>query len=241
MLRSSYNNQKLKFAIKGICCVLFILLCALNTAVFAEEAISLFGTELLVHKEGHVIVTQTIKIKAEGKKLKRGIAIQLLKSRTIDDKEKPLNYNFILSQRNGAQQDFSLLRFKDTALVMLSKNREALPPGEHTYLLQFKVKGAIDFLETYDRLTWYVTGFNFQVPIKSSVVVIRLPKSIARGSVLPTLKASYTGTKEDRHKHYKYAVQKDGSIKFWTTRVLEPREGFVVNVGWPKGYVREAL
>ena len=52
-------------------------------------------------------------------------------------------------------------------------------------------------------------------------------------------KKGFTGYQGSREGAVVIATNTHGNITFETSRILKPREGLTIAVGWPKGYVRE--
>jgi uncharacterized membrane protein len=75
------------------------------------------------------------------------------------------NYNFTISYPG-----------KNIELKIGDANR--LISGQHTYIISYKVKKAINYFDTWDELYWNITGNEWEVPIKNASASIVLPDEI---------------------------------------------------------------
>ena len=92
------------------------------------------------------------------------------------------------------------------------------------------------FFEDYDELYWNVTGNGWIFPIDRASASIELPEAVEPDSLRM---AFYTGYQGTTGKDANVRISGSRKIEFQSTRVLQPREGLTVAVGFPKGIVRQ--
>lgn len=156
---------------------LFILLFSLTS--FAQEEILNFDSQIIVDKDGGLDVTETITVRAEGDKIKRGIfrvLPQYFKKGNrlfaID-----LKYSHFSVLKNGmGESNFTEEKNKNIYLYIGDRNRY-LTSGEYTYTIRYKVNNALIYLDDRDELYWNITGNDWDFPILNASTTITFPQN----------------------------------------------------------------
>ena len=132
--------------------------------------------------------------------------------------EKGINYQFTTSTENNN-------------LKIKIGDPNSYVSGQKTYIINYKVKKAINYFTDYDELYWNVIGGDWAVNINKSSVVINVPKNNDT-----TYKCLYgiLGSKKE------CLVEKQGNqLKIEHNQVLSPKEYLTIIVGIQKGILYE--
>lgn len=104
---------------------------------------------------------------------------------------------------------------------------------QKTFILKYKVTGAILFLENHDELFWNAIGTEWDAAINNIAVNVHLPVPVKK-EYLST--AVYTGRYGSRSSNIETRILDEQNIVFTGRRYL-PYEGVTVVVGLPKGII----
>jgi len=198
-----------------------------------SECILSYSQYIKVRKDGSMLVREDIKVVASGDKIKRGIY--------RDFPTKYLGGKYVVKfevkriLRDGRRESYFTRETWDGVRVYIGKKDVYLRPGVYTYTIEYETDRQLGFFEEHDELYWNVTGNRWMFRMYEVKAVVELPKGVPKDKI--RLKA-YTGKYGSRGQSYRAWVDGRGRAHFKTTRVLEPREGLTIVVGWPKGYVK---
>ncbi|MEI7998373.1 MAG: DUF2207 domain-containing protein [Candidatus Omnitrophota bacterium] len=103
--------------------------------------------------------------------------------------------------------------------------------GRQTYVITYRVSGAILFLADHDEIYWNAVGTQWDVGIKRVGVSLVLPQSVTKESLKV---ATYTGRRGSRNTNAQSEIVSDNLIKFEGGN-YSSYEGFTIVVGLPKG------
>ena len=205
-----------------------------GVAAAQQERILSFDSRIDVFSDGGVVVTETIRVLAAGRKIRRGI-YRDFPTRYTDARGRRVKVRFDVLEvlRDNRPEAYHTEQLSNGVRVYMGKKDVFVQPGEITYTLAYRTDRQIGFFAQYDELYWNVTGNGWDFPIDQVRAVVQLP----RGAYM-IQSAGYTGPFGAQGRDY--AVADNGEeIGFATTRPLGPREGLTIAVAWPKGYVRE--
>ena len=216
--------------------MLFVLavLCVQATAG-ADERILSFDSDILVRADGWLEVTETIRVRAEGQQIRRGI-YRDFPTRYVggDGLERVVDYRPLSLLRNSSREDFHSVNLDNGIRTYFGSRDRFLPNGEHTYVYRYNVNRQLGFFAEYDELYWNVTGFGWAFPIDRATATVRLQFEV-EADRLDTI--AYTGPMYARGEDYRSRVDTNGSVLFEATEVLSPVNGLTIVVAWPKGFV----
>lgn len=208
------------------------LVLAARTAA-AEERILDFDSLVEVGGDGVLTVTETIRVRAEGRSIRRGIYrdFPTTYARPGIGKHK-VGFKVIEILRDGQRENWFTESLANGVRVYVGRKSVYLDPGIYTYTLIYRTDRQIGFFDDFDELYWNVTGNDWEFPIERATATILLPPGapIIQG-------AGYTGRQGAQGRDWVMTTDARGRPRFETTRVLAPREGLTVAVAWPKGYV----
>jgi uncharacterized membrane protein YgcG len=216
---------------------LLLLLFVLNTiAAYADERILDFHSEIRVQVDGNMEVSETIRVRAEGRAIKRGI-FRDFPTDYRDDQGNRYRVAFDLQavQRDGLGEDYHTERLDNGVRVYIGNANIRLVPGDYTYTIVYRTSRQLGFFGDHDELYWNVTGNGWDFPIEHASARIQLPAGMEKDQIKAE---AYTGPSGARGEDYRADTLEAGAY-FETNRPLDAREGLTVVVSWPKGFVHE--
>ncbi len=211
-----------------------ILVCGTNQRVHAAEVIEQFDVIIEVEANGTLTVTETIRVRAEGREIKRGIYRDISLA-FIDDEgcHRQATFKLLDVRRDGRPQPYFTERNYSGIRINAGEQNVFLQPGTYTYRFRYEYGRQIRFLADHDELFWNVTGNEWAFPIRSASVTIRLPQNAA-----PVHWTAYTGYFGERGRDWRGEVASDGALRVTSTRPLALGEGLSVVVKIPAGLVQ---
>jgi len=213
-----------------------LLLLPAGLAQAAQERILSYDTDIAIHADASVTVTEIIQVESAGNQIRRGI-YRDIPTTYKDSKGNRVRVDFSLLAvlRNGNPEPYNTERLANGIRIRIGQENVFLAPGQYTYTIKYKVKRVLGFFAEHDELYWNVTGNGWDFAIDAASAAVTLPMGAPASDIKI---AAYTGRAGETGSDYLAVATADG-IKFSTTRALAPREGLTIVVGWPKGYVAE--
>jgi uncharacterized membrane protein YgcG len=212
-----------------------LVFAAALTQAFAEERIQRFISEVDVQRNGDLIVTESIQIRAEGQQIKRGILRDFPTTyRRADGSRVEVGFEIMFVTLDGSHENYVTERMANGIRVRIGSAGRTINTGSHLYVIKYRTTRQIGFFDKYDELYWNATGTGWTFPIDMVEARIHLPDN---ASILQS--AIYTGPQGARGRDATVVEQKPGFIVFRTTRPLPVANGLTVAVAWPKGVVQE--
>jgi uncharacterized membrane protein YgcG len=207
---------------------------AVTTPTGAAEQIRSYDVGIEILQDGAIEVIETIRVTVEGDQIKRGIIrdfpVQYTES---DGRISQASFEVLRVRRNGNSEPYRQSTSGIYASLRIGSAEAFLPvPSEQVYEITYRTKGQLRSHTGYDELYWNVTGDQWDFPILSASVEIRLPHGT------PIIQhAAYTGPHGATGSDFEALDAADGIFRARTTNPLGHREGFTVAVGWPPGAV----
>lgn len=199
----------------------------------AEESILSFDSDVTVAEDGGLTVTETIRVRAEGREIKRGIFRDFpTVYKDADGSRHIVGFTVVETLRDGRPVNHWTENLSNGVRVYMGDKDRYLQAGAYTFSLTYRTDRQIAFHEEFDELYWNVTGNGWIFPIDSASVTIHLPED---ATVLR--KAAYTGPQGARGTAWTYGMDAGGNPMFATTSRLRAKEGLTVAVAFPKGFV----
>jgi hypothetical protein len=212
---------------------LLTVLSGLAGPAAAEERIISFASDIAIAADGELTVTETIQVRAEGDRIKRGIYRDFP---TIYKEPgggtHTVGFEVVDTLRDGEPVNHWTENQSNGVRVYMGDKDRYLARGSYVYRLTYKTDRQIRFFETFDELYWNVTGNGWVFPIDYAEATIHLPE----GATV-VRKAGYTGPQGDKGTAWSYGTDNRGNPVFATTSRLGPKEGLTVAVAFPKGFV----
>ena len=211
----------------------FLLLVAALLPAGAEERILRFVSDVHVQRNGDLLVTETIRVRAEGREIRRGILRDFPTTYTARDGTRVVvGFDVTGVTRNGAPETFTTESIGNGVRVRIGRGDVLLNHGVYEYAIRYRTTRQIGFFPDFDELYWNATGNGWTLAIDEAVARITLPENVAF-----LQSAFYTGPQGARGKAAAIVTQAPGLIVFRTTAPLPPRNGLTVAAAWPKGVV----
>ena len=138
----------------------------LPATVIADERILDYQSDILIHSDGNLVVTETIKVRAEGIDIRRGI-FRDFPTRYKDrfGNQYKVDLNILDIKRNGAPEPFHTEKHSNGLRIYMGRASQMLTQGIHTYQLRYRTSRQLGFFKDYDELYWNVTGNGWMFPI----------------------------------------------------------------------------
>ena len=201
------------------------------------ERILSFRSDIVVREDSSMTVRETITVRAEGKKIKRGIYRDF--PTTYKDghgNRFTVGFSVIGVQKDGRPEPYHEQSISNGRRVYFGDKDTFLRSGEYTYTLTYSTDRQLGFFNDHDELYWNVTGNGWDFPIDEVSASVTLPDGAADKGI--TLEG-YTGPQGAKGKNYTATVDGSKVAQFSATKPLGLHEGLTIVVSWPKGYVRE--
>ena len=215
--------------------VLFALLLAAAPAWAQGERILSFASRIEIRADASLVVTETIRVRAEGQVIKRGIYRdfpQLYHGRWGLNQR--TGFTVLSVQRNGRPEPFHLESRDNGQRVYIGQSSVTLAPGEYTYDLTYQTDRQLGFFKDHDELYWNVTGNGWVFAMNQ----VRAEVSLPPGATVLSAEA-YTGPQGARGRDYtSWKSSAAKGVEFETTRALAPQEGLTIVVAWPTGFIQ---
>ena len=202
----------------------------------AGERILSYHSDITVHPDASLTVTETIKVRAEGKQIKRGIYRDFPVRYAGRDLSRVIVPFEILAVRRDGKSESWHTENKDPYLrIYIGRKNVRLKTGVYTYALTYRARRLLGFFPGHDELYFNVTGNEWAFPIDEASATVTLPEGVSAEAIGHE---AYTGVKDAKGKDYESSVDGAGRCRFRATRPLAQTEGLTIVVTWPKGFVK---
>ncbi len=200
----------------------------------ADERILSYHTDIVVAKDSTITVTETIKVRAERKKIKHGIYRDLPTGYTPGDGRTRMGYKVLKVLRDGKVEAWHTGNGKPGFLrIYMGKKNVVLKKGVYTYAITYRpTHTVLNFFEKYDELYWNVTGNGWEFSIDKASATVAFPVVIDPNDITHD---AYTGRKGAKGKDCKSEIDPQGKVQFRMTRKLKKGEGLTIVTTFPKG------
>jgi Predicted membrane protein (DUF2207) len=211
-----------------------VLLAALAPAGAAERILS-FISDVQVLANSDLLVTETIRIQAEGDRFKHGLLRDFPTTYTRRDGTRVrVGFDVESVTRDGVREAFTTERKGNGVEVRMGDPDVLLSFGPHDYVIRYLTTRQIGFFPDFDELYWNATGTGWAFTIDQAEARITLPTAVAF-----LRRAFYTGPQGTDGQDAEVVARRPGYIAFRTTQPLPPHDGLTVAASWPKGVVTQ--
>lgn len=213
-----------------VLCAMFVL-----SAANASERILDFHSEIFVDADAGMRVNETIRVRAEGDRIKHGI-YRDFPTAYRDDNGVRVRVAFDPQSlsRDGQTEPYHTKAIGNGVRVYFGAEDTTLAPAEYVYVFAYRTTRQLGFFDDHDELYWNVTGNGWEFPIDSASAAVTLPGSIATSDIRID---GYTGPQGAQGHSFKAQADAASHATFTTTRTLGEFEGLTIVVGFPKGFV----
>jgi len=214
-----------------------LAVCCWPLLASAEERILDYRSAIAIQEDGNLTVTETIRVKAEGNDIRRGI----YRDFPTDYKDNlgnhfKVDFNVLSVTRNGQPEAWHTQQMSNGTRVYFGSANRMLSHGAHEYELNFVTNRQIGFFDKHDELWWNVTGNGWKFPIDRVESVVSFPFGLAADDLKLSV---YMGKYGSRETSATAEIINDRQVRFETTRALQPWEGMSIIIEWPKGLITE--
>ncbi|NDK09182.1 DUF2207 domain-containing protein [Candidatus Gracilibacteria bacterium] len=223
-----------------ICLLLFF---SIVFAVNAEE-IKSFQSDIKINKDGTIDVKETITYDF-GDLYRHGIYRNIPYIKTNQDGKKlQLDFSsFSVTDENNLSYRYSRSTINNNIQLKIGDSNMTVT-GVHSYVISYRVGGALTYFSDHDELYWNVTGNEWDVPINYVNSEITLPyfsskveKNNDSSRLTRTISYTcYTGIIGSRESQCNFYHDRD-KVRINSISSLNAGEGLTVVVGFPKNIV----
>ena len=203
----------------------------------ADERILDYDSRIEVRKDGELLVTETIRVRAEGEDIKRGIyrdIPRLQHSRWGLKTRKP--FEVLSVNRDGRPENFVVEEIGQGGMrIRIGREEHLLEHGEHSYVIVYQTGRQLHLEAGRDVLYWNAIGTEWMFPIDKATATVVLPQGIEIREFW-----GYTGSYGSEGKDYQARLE-GNQVKFEATRGFGREEGMTVVVVWPPGLLDPAV
>ena len=142
---------------------------------FADERILSFHSEVSVMSDGMIEVTETIKVRAEGNRIKRGIYRDFPTG--YEDRlgnEYKVVFTPLAVLRNEQPEAYHSQSIRRGVRTYFGSADRFIDHGVHTYTFRYRASRMLGFFDDHDELYWNVTGNDWAFPIDKASANILL-------------------------------------------------------------------
>ena len=210
---------------------------AVATPASADERILNYDSDLAIQADGSLLVTETIRVRAEGVNIRRGL-YRDFPTRYKDryGNRVVVDFELLGVERDGRSEPNFTERLSNGVRINTGNDNFLPTPGEFTFRIRYRTSRQLGFFPDHDELYWNVTGLGWTFPIDAATATVTLPSPVPSASL--TLDG-YTGRGGEQGKDFHAASTAPGVAVFKTTRSLAPGEGLTIALGFPKGVIAE--
>lgn len=229
------NNQRVRVnLILGIAIMLSGVLGWVNGAL-ASEKIDRFFTDIQIHENGRIDVTENINYDF-GSEKRHGIYREFPYKYKARGGNYSLDITDISVASEAGYQYQAQVSKEGRNLKIRIGDPDKYVTGRQTYVIKYSVMGAINFFEEHDELYWNVTGDEWEVPMQNVIVNVMLPQAPKREQVQVQCYFGSPGSVDSCDDFfYGPSIAK----AMFAQDNINPGQGLTVVVGVPKGVIIE--
>ncbi|QKK06375.1 MAG: DUF2207 domain-containing protein [Pseudomonadota bacterium] len=216
----------------------FAIMFGFPSAAYAKtklptERIHDFHSDIWVHPDSSITITENITVTAAGRKIRRGIYRDLPRSfRDAKGRRHILSFEIADVLRDGEPEYHHTTAISGYTRLYIGHKDKLISAGRHSYQITYRVRAALLHFQEFDELYWNITGTEWDFYIERASAKIHLP---AGADILQH--HSYTGYRSNKTGQDYMAKTVKNTLGVGATRILSPGEGLTIAVAWPKGYV----
>ena len=217
--------------------VVVLLVVLLPVPANADERILAFHSDITIKQDGWLEVTETIRVRAEGDRIRRGI-YRDFPTEYFDKLGNRYGVDFqpFAVLRNDAREPFKVVEYRNGVRTYFGRSDHFIDHGIHTYQFRYRASRMLGFFDEHDELYWNVTGFDWAFPIDRGSATVRFDFDVSPGRIKTQ---GYTGPYGSSRQDFTSHVDADGAAHFEANESLGPLNGLTIVVMWPKGLVTE--
>jgi uncharacterized membrane protein YgcG len=163
----------------------WLIVVLFSAQALAEERIRDFNSDIQLHANGDVEVTETIRVNVEHQAIRHGI-YRDFPTRYKDNNGLTNNIvGFSVEEvlLDGQPVPFQVQSLSNGKRIKIGSAQYRVPLGEHEYRIRYRTNRQIAFAGGLARFWWNVTGNGWRFPIDHARVVIHTPQGAAANAV----------------------------------------------------------
>ncbi len=201
---------------------------------YAQERIISYDSDIRIEPSGTLLVTEDIKVQANGNQIRRGI----YRSFPTKYKDKmgtrfKVDFEVVDVFKDGSPEPYFTEQKGNGEIVYIGDKNNLLSPGIYTYSITYRTTRQIGFFEEYDELYFNAIGGDWSFIIEQATISLTLPDG---ATVVQS--AAYSGP-QGATGCACTLTENGNQVTIKTTQPLSPREQLTFAVAWPKGFVEE--
>ena len=217
--------------------VVILLFVSVSSVYPQQEKIYSYHSDIVINKDASMIVTETIKVKAAGQNIRRGIYRDFPTTyRDSYGNKVVVDLDILGVYRDGRSEDYHTESLENGIRIYAGNKNVYLDPGDYTYKIVYKTNRQLGFFDDHDELYWNVTGNGWSFIIESASAVITLPEGVSSDELKSY---GYTGPAGSREANLTAQVSAPDRVTYKTTRALRPNEGMTIVLEFRKGIIAE--
>lgn len=195
------------------------------------EHIESFSSNIVINKDGTISVQETI-VYSFGDHERHGIFRNIpFTKRDENNKRFDLKFeDFKVTDEKGKKYKFEKSTQNEEIVLKIGDPNKTIS-GAHTYVISYKVSGAIGYFENQDELYWNATGTEWDVPIGTASSSVTLPMPI-KNPPTKCFTGSF-GSQEMKCSSY----TSGNTVHFIASDYLPSFEGLTLLIGFPNNTV----
>ena len=214
---------------------LILLFLFLPLWAVADERILGFHSDIVVKQDGWIEVTETIRVRAEGQRIRRGIYRDFpTEYRDRFGNDYVVAFEPLAVLRNDDGEDYHTEHLRRGVRTYFGSSDRYIPNGVHVYTFRYRASRMLGFFEDHDELYWNVTGFDWAFPIDAASASVSFDFDVAAADLGAE---AYTGPYGSTGQDYRHRIGSDSRVEFEALSPLSAANGLTIVVTWPKGLV----
>ena len=215
----------------------FLLIAAAYLYASQQEIIYSYHSDIAINKDASMNVTETIKVRALGINIRRGIYRDFPTTyKDIYGNKVVVDMDIIGVYRDGHPEDYHTESISNGIRIYIGNKNIYLNHGDYTYKLVYRTNRQLGFFGDHDELYWNVTGNGWMFPIRNASAEVSLPESVPSGQLKYY---GYTGSQGSRAQNLSAEIISPGKVRYKTTSGLGSYEGLTIVLEFPKGIISE--
>ena len=197
------------------------------------EHIKSFVSQITVRKDGKIDVKEIIVYDFSDLD-RHGIYRDIpFTKKNLEGKLVKLDFDIqSVQDEKGKNYRYTLIWSSDQLRIKIGDPDRTIT-GVHTYVISYRVSGALTYFTDHDELYWNTTGTDWNVPIAKTYTVVELPNTISEKDVKTVC---YTGSYGESSTACT-STQKENYVTINSTNLLFANQGLTAVIGFPKGKV----
>jgi uncharacterized membrane protein YgcG len=218
---------------------LALLLCAFFVAagLQADERILDYHSEIQVQPDGALHITETIRVRAEGRAIRRGI-YRDFPTRYTDriGNRVVVDFTPVSVRRDGGSEPWHTERLGNGVRIYAGSANTLIEPGVHVYEFTFVTNRQLGFFDDHDELYFNVVGNGWTFPIDRVSVRVDLPFELQPEDLETDTFLGAFGSARRAAAAWEF----DGAgLLLRSEDGLAPNQALTVSLRWPKGRIAE--